>query len=217
MSALSKLRFVTFLTFVRFPLVLVFFAGAIVYAEYRHTWIFVIAFASLILSAVTDLFDGYFARRFKVETKFGAHADPLMDKFFYLTSLPLLVFIATKNGHMNHAVFLLVLTLFFLARDQWVTFLRSIGSMYNVSGKANWSGKVRTCMNFPVICAIYFTEEAPVRLISQSTLYIFESMAFIINLISVFTYTRHYWPWLKKSISLRKTDRTSDAGTVPPP
>ena len=206
MSTSAKLRFVTFLTFVRFPLVLLFFAGAIVYTvpPYREPWLFITVFASLILSAATDLFDGYFARRFKVVTAFGAHADPLMDKFFYLASLPLLVFATMRQGHTGHGVVLLVLTLLFLARDQWVTFLRSIGAMYAVSGQADWSGKLRTAVNFPLICTIYYYQEAPPawQFVLPWMVYVFEALGLALTVLSLFTYTRRYWPYLLRAASL---------------
>jgi phosphatidylglycerophosphate synthase len=191
-----------FLTGIRFPLVLLFFAGAIVYTwpPCRQPWLFACTFACLITSAITDLFDGYFARKFNVVTKLGAHADPLMDKFFYLASLPLLVFVAAmKPGHLTHAKLLLVLTLLFLARDQWVTFLRSIGSLYNVSGSAHWSGKLRTAFNFPLICGIYYYEEAPphVQFINMYLLYACESIGVALNVVSLWLYTRRFWPCLR--------------------
>lgn len=200
------MRLVTILTLLRFPLVLLFFTGAIVYARHRHTWLFVSSFAALVASAATDLLDGYLARKFNVETDFGAHVDPLMDKFFYLTTFPLMVFVATLNGHTTHATVLLVLTVLFLTRDQWVTFLRSIGSMYNVSGCANWSGKLRTALNFPLVCAVYYFEEAPrsLRWGSWVLLYVFEILAMIVNLISLYVYTRHYWPYLRRSAVLEQ-------------
>jgi CDP-diacylglycerol--glycerol-3-phosphate 3-phosphatidyltransferase len=197
-----KLRFVTFLTFVRFPLVLLFFAGAIVYSFTPSTWLFVASFTSLILSAVTDLLDGYFARRFRVVTAFGAHADPLMDKFFYLATFPLLVFVTMKQGHTGHGVLLVVFTMLFLARDQWVTFLRSIGSIYQVSGAANWSGKLRTGMTFPLICAIYYYEVSPWPCIPAVLLHVFEVLALAVNVLSLVIYTRLYWPYLERSASI---------------
>jgi len=202
----GNLLFVTFLTMVRFPLVLLFFFGALTNAllapRSSIPWLFMASFVSLILSAITDLFDGYFARRLNVETRFGAHADPLMDKFFFLATLPLLVFVATTNGNLRHATTLLVLTLLFLTRDQWVTFLRSIGSMYNISGRANWSGKLRTGINFPLVCAIYFFEEAPWSLIPAWALYVFEAVAFLVNFLTLYIYTRTYWPALRRSVQL---------------
>ncbi len=209
-SKKSKLAFVTFLTFVRFPLVLLFFAGAIVYTNpaHRFGWLFGVTFACLVLSAVTDLFDGYFARKFHVVTQFGAHVDPLMDKFFYLASLPLLVFVTAKNGDFAYSTVMLILTLFFLARDQWVTFLRSIGSIYNVSGKANWSGKLRTALNFPMICVVYYVEEAPdqAQFIPPMFAYAFVAVTLVITVISLFVYTKQYWPYLKKAASVDTLD-----------
>jgi CDP-diacylglycerol--glycerol-3-phosphate 3-phosphatidyltransferase len=189
--------------------VLVFFAGAILYTspQYRLPWVFAVTFIALISSALTDLFDGYYARKFQVVTKLGAHADPLMDKFFYLASLPLLSFVAAiKPGHLLHAKLLLVITLLFLARDQWVTFLRSIGAMYDVSGKANWSGKLRTAVNFPMICVVYLFEEAPEgwQFVPAWFVVVFELVALVLTVMTLFIYTKHYWPYLRQSASISK-------------
>jgi CDP-diacylglycerol--glycerol-3-phosphate 3-phosphatidyltransferase len=205
-----KLGLVTALTMARFPLVMLFFAGAIVYTKQPSTGLFVASILALSLSAVTDLFDGYLARRFGVCTEFGANADPLMDKFFYLASLPLLVFLATQNGNTEHAIILLAMTVCFLSRDQWVTFLRSIGSLYNVSGGAHFIGKLRTFINFPLIGLIYLFEESPVDFISTPVIYTCEGIALIINFISIYTYTKWYWPYLKKSASISETDSSEN-------
>lgn len=216
----SKLALVTFLTAVRLPLVLLFFVGAIVHsADARGpAWLFWTSFTALIASAATDLFDGLLARRFGVVSRLGAHADPLMDKFFYLASLPLLVLVAARNGHHLHAVVLLSLTLLFLARDQWVTFLRSIGSIYNVSGSANWSGKLRTAINFPLVCSVYYYEAAPphAQWIQPWAIHSFESLGVAVTLVSIVSYTHRYWPYLRKaahpSIGLE-----TENGDSPPP
>lgn len=209
MTSRGKLIFVTFLTFVRFPLVLVFLAAALVNAWHYREWLFWFALSSLIASAVTDLFDGYFARKFKVTTGFGAHADPLMDKLFYLISLPTLVFLAAKDLNMFHAVVLLLMTLLFLARDLWVTFLRSIGSMYRVPGGANWAGKVRTALNFPLICCIYHVEEARHQFIPPKIIYVYEIVGVVMTLISIYVYTSRYWSSIKQS--LRVTEKEPPA------
>jgi len=210
MTKKSKLAFVTFLTFVRFPLVLLFFAGAIVYnsMENKPLWLFALIFTALVSSALTDLLDGYFARKFKVTTQFGAHVDPLMDKFFYLASLPLLIFLTAMNGNTAYSTYMLVLTLFFLARDQWVTFLRSIGSLYNVSGKANWSGKLRTALNFPMICVVYYREEAPqsIQFFPAELAYAFVGVTIVITIISLFIYNKQYWPYLRRAASIDMTE-----------
>ena len=202
MTHRSKLWFVTFLTLVRFPLVIVFFIGALVHSRQPDPRLFAVVFALLAASTLTDVFDGYFARRFQVVTRFGAHADPLMDKLFYLTTLPLLVYIAASNHHQTHAVALLILTVLLLSRDQWVSFLRSIGAMYNVSGSATWSGKLRTGINFPLVCTIYYYEEAPAAALffDMRVVYAFEVLALTINMVSLWIYTRRYWPYLRRTL-----------------
>ena len=203
MDQKRKLQIVTFLTFVRFPLVLLFFAGAILYTfpDWRREWLFMTTYAGMVLAAATDLFDGYFARRFKVTTQFGAHADPLMDKFFYLASLPLLVFVLAREARIGPATLMLVLTLLFLARDQWVSFLRSIGAIYQVSGKANWSGKLRTAINFPMVCVVYYHAEAPrsMQFIPDWFVHAFVAIAIVMTIVSLIVYTRSYWPYLKQA------------------
>ncbi len=203
----SKLRLVTALTLARFPLVMLFFLVAIINIFHPCKWLFLFAQVSMISGAITDLLDGYLARKHKVETDFGAHADPLMDKMFYVVTLPVLVFITSTGTDPNitHSILLLVITVLFLARDLWVTFLRSIGSMYNVSGCANWTGKVRTALNFPLICAIYYFISAPEgwNFIPLKLIYIVEIIALIINIYSAFIYTKYYWPYLRKSAEIK--------------
>ena len=46
-----------------------------------------IVFILIILGAITDYFDGYFARKLNLKTKFGAIFDPLTDKIFLLIPL----------------------------------------------------------------------------------------------------------------------------------
>ena len=130
-----------------------------------------------------------------------------MDKFFYLATFPLLVYVATRNGHPRHAMLLLVMTMLFLMRDQWVTFLRAIGSIYDVAGGANWSGKLRTAVTFPLICVIYAFEESPRPLINAKFLFGFEMLGLTINAISVWVYTRRYWPFLRRSADIEAYTR----------
>ena len=46
-----------------------------------------LVFALIILGGITDYFDGYFARKLNLKTKFGAIFDPLTDKIFLLIPL----------------------------------------------------------------------------------------------------------------------------------
>jgi CDP-diacylglycerol--glycerol-3-phosphate 3-phosphatidyltransferase len=204
--------FVLGLTLIRVPLIFVFLGISIFCARPFSSVAFGIAFFSMILSAVTDLFDGYFARRFKVTSTLGSHADPLTDKIFYLTTFPTLVYLAAGEGNPTHTRVLLLLAVIFLLRDQWVSFLRSIGSLHNLDAKANWSGKARTIISFPTICAIFYEGQAPAswpRIFSLGMVYTLESISLLINLISIVVYTRNYAP------ALRAEFRPPPPGTQP--
>jgi CDP-diacylglycerol--glycerol-3-phosphate 3-phosphatidyltransferase len=195
-----KFYFVLGLTLVRVPLIFVFLAVSVL-AKYPvpEFW-FILAFTAMVLSAVTDLLDGYFARRLKVTSQLGSHADPMTDKIFYLTTFPTLVYLASRAGQHGHARILLVLAIFFLFRDQWVSFLRSLGALHQISAAANWSGKARTLISFPTICVIYYYLQAPkdwVLQIPEHLVIALEILSVLINLISIAVYTGRYWPAMR--------------------
>jgi CDP-diacylglycerol--glycerol-3-phosphate 3-phosphatidyltransferase len=200
MSRRLRFYFVTMLTFARVPLVFLFLIGAATNTISEHTWLFALSLAALVLAALTDLVDGYYARKLEVTTQFGAYADPLTDKIYYLTTLPLLIFVASTNHHTAHSLALLCLTVMFLLRDQWVSFLRSIGSTYGLDAKANWSGKLRTALAFPVICVAYIIEGRGITGWPMTVLYVMEAAAIAVNVISMWVYTVYYLPCLKKAI-----------------
>src|ERR1035437_7246102 len=123
-----KFYFVQSLTLLRVPLIFLFLAVSVFCGHPLPGSWFLVAFVAMILSAVTDLFDGYFARKFRVTSQLGSYADPMTDKIFYLTIFPTLVYVADRIGQHGHAPALRLLTILFLLRDQWVSFLRPIGA-----------------------------------------------------------------------------------------
>jgi CDP-diacylglycerol--glycerol-3-phosphate 3-phosphatidyltransferase len=205
-----KFFFVQTLTLVRVPLIFLFL-GVSVFCGYplSEVW-FLVAFGAMILSAVTDLFDGYFARKFRVASRLGGYADPMMDKVFYLTAFPTLVYLAARLGQHGHARILLVLAILFLLRDQWVTFLRSLGALHDMSAKANWSGKARTLISFPTICLIYYYLQAPSQWglqVPAGVVYGAEALSMAINFISITVYTLRFWPALRAELRLPDGDK----------
>ena len=204
MKRQHHLFLVTFLTFLRIPLVLLFFAGAIVHSVLgdRLPWLFPVSLALLVASAATDAIDGYLARKFNVVSTFGAYADPLTDKVFYLTSLPVLVYLAAKGNDIPHAIALLCFTILFLLRDQWVSFLRSLGARYGAAPNASWSGKLRTAINFPLVCLVYYFLVSPAPVIGKTAIYCLEGVGLTANMITIWEYTRRYLPHLRRAMTL---------------
>jgi CDP-diacylglycerol--glycerol-3-phosphate 3-phosphatidyltransferase len=199
-SRAIKYYFVLALTLVRVPLILLFLAVSTFFGYPLPAVWFVVAFTAMILSAVTDLLDGYFARRFGVTSRLGSYLDPMTDKVFYLTTFPVLIYLANRLSQHDHARFLVVLAILFLMRDQWVSFLRSLGALHDVSAKANWSGKARTLISFPTICVIYYYLQAPPEWgmrIPNAVVYGLEILSVLVNSISIVVYTLQYWPALR--------------------
>ena len=202
-SQRHKFYFVQALTLARIPLILLFLAVTVWFGAHTPEPWFIFAFTAMILSAVTDMFDGYYARKFKVTSNLGSYADPMTDKVFYLTTFPVLVYLAAWEEQHLHAKLLVILAILFLLRDQWVTFLRSLGALHNLSAKANWSGKARTIISFPTICVIYYFLAAPkdwFLKIPLNLVYALEVISLGINIISIFVYTTNFWPAMKAEL-----------------
>ena len=160
----KKSLFVNALTFARVPLIFLWAAFAI-WQELdascggRHepsVTLAVLASLGMLLSGLTDLWDGLLARRWNVVSTLGKMADPLMDKVFYLVAFPVLVWHSSHSGAGElQTLSLLGLTVLYLLRDTWVTFLRSVGSLFGADGAAMWLGKVRTALSFPAAGWVY--------------------------------------------------------------
>lgn len=211
MSLQTKRLIVNAITFARIPFVVLFMILAIWHGYepkhsgflWKYDWIAVAATASLVIASLTDLYDGKLARKWKVVSKFGAMADPLMDKVFYLVVFPTLLWSLGRQDPETegvHAVIMLIFTVLYILRDQWVTFLRSVGSLYQANCGAMWLGKVRTAATFPCACIIYLYASLHLPCIPQWLAYTIEAALIILNFWSMITYTKAYLPYLKKSL-----------------
>ena len=131
----SRIIFVNTLTFLRVPLIFSWLAFAIL-EEYRPGfWVTFLAGASMFLSGVTDFFDGYLARRWKAVSQLGKMADPLMDKIFYVVTFPALTWQIAVQQDKWHALAMLAFTILYILRDLWVTFMRSVGTLYGADAR----------------------------------------------------------------------------------
>ncbi len=207
MTARFHSLFVNALTFSRVPLIFAFMAFAVV-AEWQHCWIWTVpACACMLLAGVTDLLDGRLARRWHVVSTFGKLADPLMDKVFFIVSFPTLLWlIGMQGGNRVHFVVMLVFTVLYILRDQWVTFLRAVASTYQADVSAMWLGKVRTALSFPAAGLIYaylafhpyLPHDWDNPLLAQ--VYLIEAFLIVLNVYSCAIYTRAYGPYLRRAI-----------------
>lgn len=203
MERKKALFIVNGITFARVPFVTLFMVLALVEAHRDSvTRLAVVATISLAVAAFTDLFDGLLARRWNVVSAFGAMADPLMDKVFYLVVFPTLLYLLASAGaaEATHAVVMLVFTVLYILRDQWVTFLRAVGSSYGADVGANWMGKLRTAISFPIGCIIYLYAACHPAWLPLPLIYALEGFAILINFVSIVVYTRDYLPYLRRAL-----------------
>ena len=204
----SQFAFVSFLTFVRAPLILFGGALAILNAFKPSNILLYTALVLMIISAFTDLFDGKLARKWNVTSKFGALADPLMDKIFFAVVFPTATVIAMyiyaktqTNEMLYQALILLAIDVIALLRDHWVTFMRVVGSDYGADVKAAFIGKLRTFMGFPIMIFVHLylgSVQIPNTIkIGQTVPLILEIAFLAITIISTITYTKDYLPYLR--------------------
>ena len=212
---MSRFAFVTFLTFVRAPLVLGGTLCVLLNLAFRSPALLAAGAALMALSALTDLFDGKLARKWGVTSRFGALADPLMDKLFYVCATPAATFVALYLEDVRHASVLLALDIASLARDQWASFLRSVGSEFAADVRASLSGKLRTFLAFPILLAVHLhlgvdvlaRAEGPWAgraFLSTDAAIAIEVFLMALVVVSGIDYTRRFMPYLRKAAAVRR-------------
>ena len=208
MTPLSpKSLIVNALTLSRVPLIFVYLVFAIL-GNFSESYVYPLAaILAGAAAGISDFFDGMLARRWCVVSEFGKMADPLMDKVYFIVAFPSLVWLAAMQGESPaHAVVLLVFTILWILRDQWVTFLRAVASLYHANVAAMWLGKVRTALSFPCAGVIYVylafhrfwsvsAAETGLRVC-----FVVEGFLILLNLYSFIVYTRSYFPYVRRAM-----------------
>ena len=195
------------LTFARVPLIFAWLACAVV-QEFRGGFaLAAVACLMMLLSGLTDLWDGNLARKWGVVSTLGKMADPLMDKIFYIVAFPALAWQIMHQGESGvHALVMTLFTILYMLRDTWVTFLRSVGTLYGADVAAMWLGKVRTALSFPGAGWVYaygcFHRQAPASWngVWLLSCYVVEGVLVVLTVWSLFTYSAAYWPYLKRAL-----------------
>ncbi|EFM09048.1 CDP-alcohol phosphatidyltransferase [Paenibacillus curdlanolyticus YK9] len=138
------------------------------------------AFAVIVAAGITDVLDGYIARKRGQITVVGAMLDPLADKLMLLTVI--LSLLAT--GHIPIAAAILM-------------FIRDIGmiagsAVFHFSGRktvpANWMGKLTTVLYYAAIFFIFI--EASFAQMYLWGVVVFSFVTSIMYMIQIFAINR---------------------------
>ena len=142
-------------------------------------WLFVFA-------GVTDVGDGWLARRGQQVTKIGKLLDPLADKL--LVTVCLVVLVAIERIPIWATTLVVVI----IGRELAVTGLRGIASAGGQVLAADWRGKLKTLTQNFAIGALLFPSDAfglPLHLLGLGML----SVATVLTLWSGYVYFARYF------------------------
>jgi len=167
------------LTIIRF-----FFIPFILYAIISGNYIF--AFILLTLSGITDILDGWIARRFDLITNFGKLVDPLADKATQVSILCTLCAI--------HVIPFWILAIVFLKE---VVMIAGASFLYGkeLVVSSRWWGKLATVLFYlAIVCSFLLKQfEAPLLatgkpllLLSDRPLYYLALLATLFSLLMYF-------------------------------
>lgn len=106
----------------------------------------VVAFVLFALASLTDLVDGYIARRLKQETEFGKFLDPLADKFLVLGAFIAFLFMTEQIQ--------IWMVLCIVGRDMLITALRYLAIWKGKSMRTSRFGKIKTAFQMFAIIVI---------------------------------------------------------------
>jgi CDP-diacylglycerol--glycerol-3-phosphate 3-phosphatidyltransferase len=180
-DASTNLNLPNFLTVVRILLIPVFVVLFVDPTPDRS----LIAAVVFVVAAVTDLLDGYLARRHSQITRLGRLLDPIADKLLVLSALILLV----EFDRVNPIVAILI-----IAREVAVTGVRAIAAPQGIILDAETTGKYK--MAVQVVAIVFLLLEKgvlpdawPIHEIGTGLLY----MALALALYSGNRYLMSFW------------------------
>jgi CDP-diacylglycerol--glycerol-3-phosphate 3-phosphatidyltransferase len=104
-----------------------------------------IAMLIFILASLTDLFDGFLARRYNLVTSLGKFLDPLADKLLIVSVLVMLV----HQGWLQAWIVILI-----IGREITVTGLRAIAADQGQVIAADRYGKLKTLVQVVALCPL---------------------------------------------------------------
>ena len=173
------------LSLLRILLIPVFVLIYLFYTE--HRWIAGLLFA---IASITDLLDGYIARRTGKTSSFGTFLDPTADKLTVISALVLLV-------GMHGELWLTLPGLVIVCRELLVSSLREWMAERQVRSQVAVTeiSKAKTVVQ--MVAIVILLSNAPVFNLWTILGYIFIYIATALTLWSMFVHLRSAWPVLR--------------------
>ena len=157
-----------------------------------NRWANVIACAIFVAGALTDILDGWIARKYQMFSAFGAFLDPVADKLAVAIALFLVV-------QWHHTVPIALLAAVIVGREITISALREWMAQVGAHGlvKVAALGKLKTIVQMTAISCLIFREPLlglPIFLIGEWLL----GVAAALTLWSGWDYLRAAWPSMRR-------------------
>ncbi len=94
------------------------------------------------VASLTDFFDGFIARRLKVESSFGQFLDPIADKVLVTSALIMLIALDRVDAWI---------VMLIISREVAVSALRATTKTWDTTLKPSWVGKWKAFFQFAAI------------------------------------------------------------------
>ena len=150
------------------------------------------------ISELSDLFDGFFARKKNQVTDLGKILDPMADSIFRIS-----VFLTFTQGLVQLP---LLLVFVFIYRDMIISTLRTVCALRGVALAARWPGKIKAVIQaivgFFILILLLIYSLGSLRLdLLQSLSFYAVSIAALYTLISAGEYLVVNRSYIKKALS----------------
>lgn len=173
-------------------LVRIFLVPLLVAALVQQNVSVLLALSVFLAAALTDLLDGYLARRWKQVTTVGTLLDPVADKLLISAALISFVEIRLLPGW---------LVILIISREFAVSGLRSIAAAEGFTVKAGELGKSKMILQVAGVVLVMLSIRWPsLRLFALGTMW----AVVIVGLASAVDYFRKFWRKVDSSIKLRR-------------
>jgi len=181
-----KLNLANILTLLRIaaiPVVVICFYSPLEYAR-------PIAAVLFGLAAITDLIDGWVARRFGQTSRFGEFLDPVADKL--MVAIVLVMLVQAQSSWFEDVIAMII-----IGREITISALRewmaTIGERANV--KVDITGKIKTTLQMFGIAFMVF--KVPILGIDIYALgFVLLVLAAVMTIWSMMVYLRAAWPFI---------------------
>jgi CDP-diacylglycerol--glycerol-3-phosphate 3-phosphatidyltransferase len=157
-----------------------------------NRWANVVACAVFVAGALTDILDGWIARKYQMFSAFGAFLDPVADKLAVAIALFLIV-------QWHHTVPIALLSAVIVGREITISALREWMAQVGAHGlvKVAGLGKLKTIVQMTAISCLIFREPLlglPVFFVGEVLL----GVAAALTLWSGADYLLAAWPTMRK-------------------